>query len=67
MINSLFGDRGEPDFINEVGTKWWRIPIDWGKHRNLSKNCEKLKVSFWYTETSDDDRNYIDSHLENIL
>ena len=55
-----FEDKGEPDFVNELGVKWW-------KQDDLNEYAHErgLPIANWYVETPDDDRSYVMVALDN--
>ena len=55
----------DPDFINDIGTKWWRQETHFNKEK--SENLESKGYSCWYVETIDDDRNHVVIKNEEIV
>jgi hypothetical protein len=51
MFKNIF--EGEPDFINEIGTKWWLDSDTTNYARKNDKNGISLNVTCYFIETTE--------------
>jgi len=53
----------EPDFVNEIGTKWW-LDLDTTKYCT-SKGLKYIKA--WFIETSESERLRVLTNTKNVI